>query len=462
MELSALKHGLILELQCCDYIVGSGSWQNRAGSGRLDATVPSGVQFDDIQKAFVFEAGGDVISAPLATNPLALREVTFSVWVKVHTPFVNLGWLLCQYPDYGWSRALTLNDYRLGHVSITTSEYWNSEIGPAPIDEWLHVVGMWFEDGSATVYLNGLRGATTIARNAKSADSSKELLIIGGRGPHDSAHNPAVMVSDVCIFNRALESREVRLIHSLGRPSAHPGLSVLTEIDLNASRSLHDSTSALKAAAVSSSDCEEPVWCEKTKLFWCRTKVNAYDLPDGGEWQRDFRLAMDRAKPSGRSLSRNTSEIETPPSRGRVLARAPSDPDKRTDRAAHTEALMRTKCPAGVQVRVLGRMLALFRFEGRVFAVDAACPHQGASLCEGEIGDIEDMVDGRRFYVRCKVHKFQFDLCSGAVIDSSLVTCPPLRTYRARVRCESQDSAVVEVGFESLASEYFTVDGEDF
>mmetsp|Transcript_89668 Transcript_89668/g.141572 ORF Transcript_89668/g.141572 Transcript_89668/m.141572 type:complete len:460 (+) Transcript_89668:56-1435(+) len=459
MELVVPEHGLILELRSCDYIVGSGSWHNRAGSGRLDATVPNGVQFDDIHKAFVFEAGGDVISAPLATNPQVLREVTFAIWVKVHTPFVNLGWLLCQYPDYGWSRALTLNDYRLGHVSVTTSQYWNSEIGPAPVNEWLHVVGIWFDDGSATVYLNGMRGATTVARNAKSADSSKELLIIGGRSPHDSAHNPAVMVSDVCIFDRALEAKEVRLLHSLGRPSAHPR--VLTEIDLNAARHLHDAASMAKTKAPSDPDREEPIWCDKTKLFWCKTKVNAYDVPDGGEWQRDFRLALERAKPAvtGRVLCRNTSESDTPPSRGRVLARAPSDPDKRTDRAAHTEALMRTKNPAGVQVRVLGRTLALFRFEGRVFVVDAACPHQGASLCEGEIGDIEDMVDGRRFYVRCKVHKFQFDLCSGAVIDSSLVTCPPLRTYRARV---SPDSAVVEVGFESLASDYFALDGEDF
>merc|ERR1712054_512439 len=128
---------------------------------------------------------------------------------------------------------------------------------------------------------------------------------------------------------------------------------------------------------------------------------------------------------------------------------------KRAVRAAHTDALRRMEMPSGVDVYVNGRSIALFRYDGRVFAVDARCPHQGARLCEGEIGDIEDLVEGQRFYVRCKVHKFQFDLVTGAVIDG---TCPPLRIYNARVRerrSNGNTAATIEVGFETLSAEYF-------
>merc|ERR1719424_672895 len=126
---------------------------------------------------------------------------------------------MCQYPDYGWSRALTLNDYRLGHISVTTSQYWDSELGQAPLGEWIHVAGVWHCNGTATVYLNGVRGATAAAQNGKSANCTDEVLIIGGRSPHDQAHNSALLVSDVCVFGRALGDEEVRKLHGYGRAS---------------------------------------------------------------------------------------------------------------------------------------------------------------------------------------------------------------------------------------------------
>lgn len=453
-------HGLLLDLRGCDYTLGSsGTWRNRATSSMADAEVPSGVEFDDAEKAFVFTAGGDVIRVPIATNPHVLREATYAVWVKVPKPFANLGWLICQYPDHGWSRAVTLNDYRLGHISVTTSRFWDAELGPAPIGEWLHVAGVWHSDGSATVYLNGVRGGTAaVTNNGKSAYCSEELLLIGGRAPNDSAHNSAMLVSDVCIFGRALRDEEVQVLHGRGRCKRSTGNGGLAQTEMS-----YDSLECFpvpldNSVAIARPDAkEQPVWDDATRLFWCNTGVDAYDLPEGGAWQKEFRVALEQAAPAvnSRVLVRNRSDPREPGS-GRRLAAHPSDPDKRSSRASHTDALRRMGTPAGVDVHVNGCNIALFRFNGRVFAVDAHCPHQGARLCEGEVGDIEDLVDGQRFYVRCKVHKFQFDLTTGVVIDGK---CQPLRIYNARVRDRAR---FIEVGFETLSGDYFDPDNVDF
>lgn len=209
-----------------------------------------------------------------------------------------------------------------------------------------------------------------------------------------------------------------------------------------------------------------PAWDEASSRFWCSTGVNAYDLPDGREWQRAFRELLETrmAMGCGRRLQAHVSDAPTPlalrvESAGRRLARFPSDPDKRRARATHTAALLQMPWKAGVEAWVQGRRIAFFRFGGRVFAADARCPHQGASLCEGEVGDIEDMVDGQCFYVTCPVHKMQFDLATGSVLEGD---CPPLQTYSVRIHeaDEVRRVAMIEVGFEALASEYFA-GGED-
>mmetsp|Transcript_16084 Transcript_16084/g.56013 ORF Transcript_16084/g.56013 Transcript_16084/m.56013 type:complete len:522 (+) Transcript_16084:98-1663(+) len=521
MEPPDLSRGLLLDLRARSYDL-SGSWTNLAASGPTTpaaaaaasglprvaaarppeaARVPSGVRFDEDEKAFFFSEGGDVISTPLATNPWALRSVTYSAWVKVPTEPKNLAWLLCQSPDYGWSRALTLNDYRLGHVSIATSRYWDSGLGKVPVGEWCHVVGVWCCDAECNVYLNGVRGEGTTANNGKSADSG-ETLFIGGRSPKDTAHNAANYVSDVAIWGRALSEAEVQVLYRCGRPSGpgffsdclaggeRPGEE---DFDFDRAVSVCSATGGGSTAGnrteqllrspqrvPNSPSCPAsparelpPIWEEATGLFWCSTGLSAYDIPDGDEWQQTFREAVKSSQVTvqRRSLQRNTSDTPTPgaePSTAsrprRTLARHPSDPDQRAVRAAHTEALIRMTSRPGTQARVQGRLMAFFRFGGAIFATDARCPHQGASLCEGEIGDIEDMVLGKRYYVRCKVHKFQFDLTTGNVLEGH---CPPLRTYSARIRHsvgESGGLAEVEVGFNDLGEAYFCPDdsGEDF
>lgn len=211
-----------------------------------------------------------------------------------------------------------------------------------------------------------------------------------------------------------------------------------------------------------------PRWDESSGLFWCKTNVNAYDIPDGREWQRTFQHLVEKnsaPRTTRRRLQAHVSDAPTPllargETASRRLARFPSDPDKRQARAAHTAALMQMPHKFGAQTWVHGRFIGFCRFEGHIFAFDARCPHQGGALCEGEIGDIEDMVDGRRSYVTCPVHKMQFDLTTGAVLEGN---CPPLPVYKVRIG-EADDVrrvAMIEVGFESLASEYF-LGGDQF
>eukprot|EP00933_Yihiella_yeosuensis_P033469 TRINITY_DN27172_c0_g1_i1.p1 TRINITY_DN27172_c0_g1~~TRINITY_DN27172_c0_g1_i1.p1 ORF type:complete len:264 (-),score=51.16 TRINITY_DN27172_c0_g1_i1:43-834(-) len=210
---------------------------------------------------------------------------------------------------------------------------------------------------------------------------------------------------------------------------------------------------------------EPPRWDDATGLFWCRSRVNAYDVPDGREWMQAFKELVEKCKPEHadkprRMLARHSSDAPTPGAAsqgsrpGRRLARFPSDPDKRIARAVHTSALTKMPYKAGIEARVQGRLLAFFRLEGRIFAVDGFCPHLGANLCGGEIGDIEDMVDGRRHYITCPVHKMQFDLASGDVIDGD---CPKLQTYPVRILDvdDVHHIAMIEVGFASLTDEYF-------
>ncbi len=76
---------------------------------------------------------------------------------------------------------------------------------------------------------------------------------------------------------------------------------------------------------------------------------------------------------------------------------------------------------SGLTVQVAGQDYALFRFQGKIHALDSACPHEGAPLAEGEVsGDM----------VTCPWHGWRFNACSGCSLD------PPgndVRKYETKV-----------------------------
>lgn len=68
--------------------------------------------------------------------------------------------------------------------------------------------------------------------------------------------------------------------------------------------------------------------------------------------------------------------------------------------------------PAGTgkAFEVAGRKIACFNVGGRIFAIDDACPHDGAPLSEGSL-------DGTT--ITCPWHGAEFDVTCGKVL------CPP-------------------------------------
>ncbi|MCB9878688.1 MAG: Rieske (2Fe-2S) protein [Planctomycetes bacterium] len=59
----------------------------------------------------------------------------------------------------------------------------------------------------------------------------------------------------------------------------------------------------------------------------------------------------------------------------------------------------------GAPVKVEGRWIAVFPLDGGYTAIDNACPHASAPLCDGTV------LDG---HVVCALHLWQFDLRTGA------------------------------------------------
>jgi len=218
--------GLLLDLIGNDFTGGS-TWKSRAGT--INATVPPTVQFNKAEKAFQFTKGGDVVSVNLPTNPNVMQKCTYELWVKLTSaPGGNMGWVMAQTPDYSWSRAITLNDARLGKVSMTVGGGWDSGVGAAPVGEWLHVVAVWDQGGTSTVYMNGKKGKKQKTSTKNGAGSSKsESLSIGGRANKDASHNTPTLISDVRVYNRMLTDAEVTKLFQYGRRTEKLALAMI-------------------------------------------------------------------------------------------------------------------------------------------------------------------------------------------------------------------------------------------
>jgi nitrite reductase/ring-hydroxylating ferredoxin subunit len=84
-------------------------------------------------------------------------------------------------------------------------------------------------------------------------------------------------------------------------------------------------------------------------------------------------------------------------------------------------ALTELRFAPGAPVQVDGHWIALFRQGDEVLAVDNACPHASAPLCDGSV------LDGK---IVCYLHLWEFDLRTGACDVGPMWS---VRTYPARV-----------------------------
>jgi nitrite reductase (NADH) small subunit len=86
----------------------------------------------------------------------------------------------------------------------------------------------------------------------------------------------------------------------------------------------------------------------------------------------------------------------------------------------------------GRPVEVGGRMIAVFLEDGQYYAIDDACPHQGAPLCDGIVFDKS---------VTCTWHGWRFSLETGRHLDGSRSR---VGTYPVRVVGDEIQVAVGE------------------
>lgn len=99
------------------------------------------------------------------------------------------------------------------------------------------------------------------------------------------------------------------------------------------------------------------------------------------------------------------------------------------------------------RVSVAGRDIAIFNVNGEFAAIANRCPHEGASLCRGDIvglaqadepGKARLMRKGE--FVRCPWHGWEFDLKTGKS------WCDPTRTRVKQFAVEVTDGATLKEG----------------
>jgi len=79
------------------------------------------------------------------------------------------------------------------------------------------------------------------------------------------------------------------------------------------------------------------------------------------------------------------------------------------------------------QVDVAGRELAIANVDGRFYAIDNDCPHEGCPLADGELDGYE---------LTCGCHGSRFDVRSGAVLGGPAldpVASVPVRVEDGRI-----------------------------
>jgi nitrite reductase (NADH) small subunit len=83
----------------------------------------------------------------------------------------------------------------------------------------------------------------------------------------------------------------------------------------------------------------------------------------------------------------------------------------------------------GKTVQVQGKLIAVFRSDGRFFAIDDTCPHMGASLSGGYV---------ETDVVTCPWHAWRFRLSDGAWADNPRlkIGCYPVRVEGDHVQVQ--------------------------
>ena len=171
---------------------------------QIEINVPDSATFSTDH----FHLTSTALSATLSTSPHHLPSATYVIRLRVTQIPTTRGWVMSQSPDHGWSRALAINDQRLGYVGQTPG--FDSTLGQVPVGSWIVLIGIWTQNGNCQTWLHGSAGQ---ARTCSSGSGTNaETLVIGGRNVDDS-HNPnTIDISHALVYNRAITDAEVAQI----------------------------------------------------------------------------------------------------------------------------------------------------------------------------------------------------------------------------------------------------------
>ncbi|HSG73228.1 MAG TPA: Rieske 2Fe-2S domain-containing protein, partial [Planctomycetaceae bacterium] len=125
--------------------------------------------------------------------------------------------------------------------------------------------------------------------------------------------------------------------------------------------------------------------------------------------------------PSCAGLRRLFARVDTEESGSEVFEKQSDARPTRIDGFSYAARLDDIPESEGLTVTIGGTEYALFRHEDGVKCIDSACPHEGASLADGEIKD---------GVVTCPWHQWTFNVCNGCSLD------PPgndVRAYETKI-----------------------------
>jgi nitrite reductase/ring-hydroxylating ferredoxin subunit len=72
------------------------------------------------------------------------------------------------------------------------------------------------------------------------------------------------------------------------------------------------------------------------------------------------------------------------------------------------------------QFKIDNLQLLLIQRVGRLFLIEAHCPHRGHSLATGTVGN---------GFIRCALHQYRFALDNGQLLHATEEPCRALRTF---------------------------------
>jgi hypothetical protein len=183
-----------------------------SGNGR-NGTLNGGVSVSD--GAFVFDGVNDKIdSGPMTFTPTSSYSV--STWVKV-PEVTSTQDVMFQFGHGTTGEAFGMNYGRNGQIStyIFSGQTRFTSNNLYVANEWVHVTGIWYNDGTMQIYANGSRVDSSTSGNlvALSIPSNPYLTIGIHFGGEQTSYYTGVFfkgsIANFRLFNRALSSDEI-------------------------------------------------------------------------------------------------------------------------------------------------------------------------------------------------------------------------------------------------------------